>query len=218
MKGHEPTHAIRTVAVVVAHPDDEILWAGGLLLLHPEWSVVVAALCRGGDADRAPRFHRAMARLGARGRIGDLDDGPEQTPQEPARVEALVQALLPGRDFDLILTHAPEGEYSRHLRHEETSRAVTSLLVSGALRCRALWTFAYEDGGGAHLPRARLEASLFVPLPDPVWEEKSAIITGIYGFRPTSWEARATPREEAFQKHGPPFLTASQPSVESTQP
>ena len=26
------------VAVVVAHPDDETLWAGGLLLSHPEWS------------------------------------------------------------------------------------------------------------------------------------------------------------------------------------
>jgi len=34
----------KIVAVIVAHPDDETLWAGGLLIDHPEWDVFVACL------------------------------------------------------------------------------------------------------------------------------------------------------------------------------
>ena len=96
----------RRVAVIVAHPDDEVLWCGGLLLSHPEWSIFVAVLCRGGDPDRAPRLVRALARLGVQGAIGDLDDGPDQAPQGVATVAEAVLALLPARDYDLILTHS----------------------------------------------------------------------------------------------------------------
>ena len=55
------------VAVIVAHPDDETLWTGGLLLSHPEWSPFIVTLCRGEDSDRAPKFFKAMECLGAKG-------------------------------------------------------------------------------------------------------------------------------------------------------
>jgi len=32
---------IRTVCVIVAHPDDETLWTGGMILMHPEWECKV---------------------------------------------------------------------------------------------------------------------------------------------------------------------------------
>ena len=44
------------VAVVVAHPDDETLWTGGLLLSHPEWSIFIVSLCRGKDTDPTASF------------------------------------------------------------------------------------------------------------------------------------------------------------------
>ena len=72
--------AISGVAVIVAHPDDEVLWCGGLLLSHPGWTAFVACLTRGRDPDRAPRFRRVLERLGAQGAMGDLDDEPEQEP------------------------------------------------------------------------------------------------------------------------------------------
>ena len=73
--------------VIVAHPDDETLWAGGTILMHPETRWTVVALCRRSDPDRAPKFRRVLELLGASGDMGDLDDGPEQTPLRPSDVE-----------------------------------------------------------------------------------------------------------------------------------
>ncbi len=196
--GDEP----QTVAVVVAHPDDETLWAGGVLLLHPEWRVVIATLCRASDPDRAPRFEAAARRFGAVGRRADLEDGPEQNPLPEGEVEATVMGLVGDREYDLVITHGPRGEYTRHRRHEETSRAVTALWEQGRLRSRALWLFAYEDGGGAYLSRAEAGAPIQVALPEEVWEEKYRILRDLYGFAEESKEARTTPRREAFWERG----------------
>lgn len=188
----------RRAAVVVAHPDDETLWAGGTILTYPDCSWYVVSLCRKGDPDRAPRFLQALKKLGASGQMADLDDGPEQRPLGEELVEKTILDLLPGRRLDLVLTHGPWGEYTRHLRHEETGRAVVSLWRAGKMCCDTLWLFAYEDGAGQYLPRAAQEANLTIPLPENVWQEKHRIITEIYGFAPDSFEARTTPRREAF--------------------
>lgn len=74
-------------------------------------------------------------------------------------------------------------------------------MARGALATGELWQFAYEDQGGASLPRARPEPSLLLPLDDALWARKYALITEVYGFRPESWEARATPRNEAFTRY-----------------
>jgi len=186
------------VAVIVAHPDDETLWAGGLLLGHPEWTTFIVGLCRGGDPDRAPRFRLALERLGAKGILGNLDDGPEQYPLPPGQIEDALLALLPIRTFDLVLTHAPEGEYTTHRRHGEVSLAVRELWRRGDLQATSLWQFAYEDGAGAHLPRPRAHASCQLPLTEELWRWKLAILADCYGFAATSWEVRAAPRSEAF--------------------
>lgn len=150
----EPGESIR-VAVVVAHPDDETLWAGGLLLSHPEWFPFIATLCRGKDPDRAPRFLKALEQLRAQGAMGDLDDGPDQVPLDSSVLKEAILSLLPGRDFDLLLTHAPQGEYTWHRRHGEVSQAVQDLWREGRLRAKRMWQFAYEDGGGAYAPRPK---------------------------------------------------------------
>lgn len=205
------------VAVIVAHPDDETLWAGGLLLSHPEWSTFIVSLCRGEDPDRVPRFRKALERLNSVGAMGTLDDGAAQYPLSTKHVCDAIMALLPRWDFDLLLTHAPQGEYTWHRRHGETSRAVKALWREGHLQAGALWQFAYEDGGGAYAPRPQKQPSLHLPLSDAVWAEKYGIISQVYGFESSSWEARAASRTEAFNcfrgKDAVPTLLEADPRL-----
>ena len=190
------------VAVIVAHPDDETLWAGGLLLSHPEWSSCIVTLCRGKDSDRAPRFHRALERLGAIGAMGDVDDGSDQVPLPTTTMQDAILTLLPWREFDLLLTHAPDGEYTWHRRHGEVSRAVRDLWWEGRLRARRIWQFAYEDGGGAYSPRPQKGAAIHLPLSEAIWARKYGILSEVYGFGEASWEVLAAQRTEAFNCFG----------------
>jgi len=193
----------KNCAVIVAHPDDETLWAGGTMLMHPESRWMVVTLCRGSDPDRMPRFFRALQQLNATGTMGDLDDGPQQTPlSERKTQDTIIELLTPPSDrqeFDLIITHGLQGEYTRHLRHEETAKSVLTLWESGRLSAATLWMFAYQDGRGKYLPRPVDEPDMLIKLPGEIWQKKYDIITNIYGFGPDSFEAKAVPRQEAFR-------------------
>ncbi|MEQ9378634.1 MAG: PIG-L family deacetylase [Imperialibacter sp.] len=192
------TRKTKTCLIVVAHPDDETLWAGGTLLSHPQWDCFIVSLCRKKDPDRAPKFQKVLEALGANGVMGDMNDDPEQRPIEEEEFERMVLKLLPEQAFDLVITHSPEGEYTRHLRHEETGTAVIKLWQNGDLRTKELWLFAYEDNDKAYLPRAVESATAFFKLSKAVWQQKYDLITQIYGFEEDSWEAKTTPVAEAF--------------------
>jgi LmbE family N-acetylglucosaminyl deacetylase len=189
----------RTVAVIVAHPDDETLWAGGTILRHPSWNWHIISLCRANDPDRAPKFQKVLAFLGAEGAMGDLDDGPDQDPLPEKTVQDWILKLLPDMRFNLVLTHDPSGEYTRHLRHEETSRAVISLWQNNRIFTNELWTFAYEDGEKKYLPKPIKNSYFYYDLPERIWKKKYHIITKIYGFNQDSFEAQTTPRAESFR-------------------
>ena len=188
----------RRAGLIVAHPDDETLWAGGLVLAHPHTQWTIVTLCRGSDLDRRRRFFKVMDVYGALGRMGDLDDGPDQDPLAPSMVQEAVLSLVASDRFDLVVTHGLEGEYTRHRRHEEAARAVRALWRHGALQADHVWRFAYEDDGGRCLPRAIDRADCIWSLPEDLAEHKHRIITDVYGFARDSWEARTTPRTEAF--------------------
>jgi LmbE family N-acetylglucosaminyl deacetylase len=189
----------RHAVVIVAHPDDEVLWAGGLILSLPQIRWHVLSLTRRSDPDRAPKFSCVVQELGATGDMADLDDGPEQTPLSSAEIQQAILDLLPPVRFDLVLTHGPRGEYTRHRRHEEACAAVAALWEKGRLfRNGEVWLFAYEDGGRQYLPRAIESAHLCMTVPEKLWQAKYQLVTQTYGFAPESWEARVTPRIEAF--------------------
>jgi LmbE family N-acetylglucosaminyl deacetylase len=190
--------ARESVAVLVAHPDDETLWAGGTLLSETSWSPFVWCACRAHDADRAAKFYRVLERFPAQGAMADLDDSPEQPPLAEGQVERSLLECLPSRHFDRILTHSPLGEYTRHQRHEDVARAVLRLWLRGTLSAAELWLFAYDDHGATHLPRAMANADIVFELSPAVWERKHRLITEDYGFAEGSWEARTTPRSEGF--------------------
>jgi LmbE family N-acetylglucosaminyl deacetylase len=190
--------ADKSCAVIAAHPDDETLWAGGTILMHPEANWMIVTLCRRSDADRRAKFFRVLREYDAKGAMGDLDDGSEQNPLDKELVKNTVTNLLGKTDFDLVITHSTEGEYTRHLRHEETAKAVVDLYRAGLLAAGSLWSFAYEDGGKAYLPRAIDSADIYLQLTDDIRQRKYKIITELYGFPEDSFEARTSPKAEAF--------------------
>ena len=196
----------KTVAVIVAHPDDETLWAGGTILSHPMWNCFIVSLCRGKDHDRAPRFNEALKILKSEGIMGDLDDGPDQVPLDKGEVEQAILSLLPPKHFDLIISHNPSGEYTRHIRHEEVGEAVINLWNSDKISASEIRLFAYEDGHKTYYPKAIENAAIYRPLTKRTWRRKFTIITQIYGFENESWEAQTTPVAEAFWHFTHPFV------------
>jgi len=188
----------KKVALIVAHPDDETLWAGGTVLSHPSWQWYIVCLCRGSDPDRSPRFREALKELRSEGIMGDLDDGPDQKPLDEKEIQQTILDLLPAHYFDLVISHHPAGEYTRHIRHEETGKAVINLWHSGKISAGEFWAFAYEDGNKNYLPRPIETTGIYNVLSKRIWRRKYSIITETYGFKPGSFEAKATPKAESF--------------------
>ncbi len=142
----------RQALVIVAHPDDETLWMGGTILMQPDREWHISSLSRKDDPDRAPRFQHVLETFHATGGMGDLDDEPDQHPLESSDVQETIVSLLPPQSYDIIFTHSPLGEYTRHRRHEEVSRAVLILWKHGRIQTNEIWLFAYEDGGKPIFP------------------------------------------------------------------
>lgn len=188
----------KTIVVIVAHPDDETLWAGGTILSHPAFEWYIVSLCRGNDSNRAPKFYQALKILKAKGSMSDLDDGPEQRPLSEKEVENAILDLLPAKHFDLVISHNPAGEYTRHIRHEEIGKAVINLWNTNKIAANEYWAFAYEDDNKKYFPKPIENASIYSILTKQIWQKKYSIITETYGFEKSSFEAETTPKAEAF--------------------
>jgi hypothetical protein len=175
-----------------------------MILSHPAWEWFIICLCRGNDSDRAPKFYKALDILGSGGIMGNLDDGPEQEALDDSDVESTILNLLPGKHFDMIISHNPNGEYTRHIRHEETAKAVIKLWHAGKINADELWIFAYEDGIKKYYPRPIRNASVYRLLTKRIWLRKYKLITETYGFDKKSWEANTTTKAESFWKFTSP--------------
>jgi hypothetical protein len=132
--------------------------------------------------------------------MGDLDDGPEQKALDEKEVENYILKLLPEEHFDLIISHNPSGEYTRHLRHEETGKAVINLWHAGQIFTNELWTFAYEDGNKQYYPRPVKNTPIYNKLTQRIWLRKYRLITETYGFEKNSWESNSVTKSESFWK------------------
>jgi hypothetical protein len=187
-------------AIIVAHPDDEVIWSGGLILLHPEWEWTVLSLSRKDDLDRYPKFQSVCTLLGVRGFITDLDDSdPLKQINSRREIGRRIREYLPQIPWGLCITHGRNGEYG-HQRHKEVHAEVLDLINDGVLECKDLWTFAYDCDAVTGACCADPQADIIVELSEEQLSEKRRIFREVYGYDEDSFELCACISPEAFRK------------------
>ena len=194
---------MKKVLAIVAHPDDETIWMGGLLLKNPDWKWTIFSLCRKKDSDRMPKFINVCKAYGAKAIIGDLDDEKLL----PLNIDELCKFILDkisSEKYDYIFTHGKNGEYG-HIRHKEIHLAVKKLVDEKMLRTDKVYYFSYipSDRMAPHnkelaIPVANQNADMIIELDENYFAKKYNIITKLYGFKDGIFETLSCGKKEAF--------------------
>lgn len=191
---------LKSVAIIVSHPDEETLWAGGTILSHPFWKCFVVCLSKANDPELAPRFYNALKMLKSEGVMGNLDEIGEKKSINEKQLERSIIQLLPDTHFDIIITHNSFGEKPDNQQHEAVNKSVIKLWQDGFITADELWTFAYENGNVKYYPNSIDQPEVQEQLSKQVWSRKYKIITRIFGHNEKSLKAAIATSTEAFWK------------------
>lgn len=194
---------MKEALVIVAHPDDETIWAGGMILKNSQWDWTIISLCRKNDSDRMPKFLGVCNFYKANAIISDLDDEK----LEPLPIKEIIEKiklLLPKNKYDYIFTHGENGEYG-HLRHKEVHRAVKKMIEKKDLECEKTYYFSYEKGKNStpgipdlKIPEPNENSDLVIHLNNHQYLNKLKLIKDFYGFNNDSFETLSCNKDEAF--------------------
>lgn len=115
--------------MIIAHPDDETLWAGDHIMKD---RYLIICLTNGNNKIRKKEFEKAMELTGNYGIILNYPDNPKHVKNNWKKVKDPIRNdidyVLNYKKWDSIVTHNPDGEYG-HIQHKFTSMIVTNECV-----------------------------------------------------------------------------------------
>lgn len=138
--------------MIVAHPDDEVLFGGSQLITEKNWKVV--CVTNGNNTTRSFEFGSVMKLLNLDYEIWDYPDYQFQEFDQDVLEKDLLK-IINEKNWDKIVTHNSYGEYG-HTHHKQLNRLIKQLV-----RTKNLWTFNYHKSK---------------QLPDDVWQKKLELI------------------------------------------
>jgi LmbE family N-acetylglucosaminyl deacetylase len=107
------------LVVIVAHPDDEAVWFGGILhRLRARYRLLIVSVTHAGDPVREGEFRRACGILQAIPYLLEFKDGGEELlPSVIPELETLLARHAIESDGLTVVTHSPAGEEHWHAQH-----------------------------------------------------------------------------------------------------
>lgn len=151
--------------VVVAHPDDHVIWASGTIsrLNQYEWHIL--SLCNSHNDDFQPKlttFKNSCEKLYIkRFAAKQLRDYQQRELMEIEQILKMQKEILAftDKDYDIIFTHSinTNCEYGSHANHAEVRDAINKLLEENLLKTKALLNFCYKALGNGQPVVADLE-------------------------------------------------------------
>ena len=117
--------------MIVAHPDDEVLWGGQLLLDKNNWLVI--CVTNGDDKIRKFNFEKVMKKINAKYEIWDYIDSIDYinplnwNENIKDNIRKDIQRVINENNFDFIITHNQDGE-TGHIHHITLNNIVTEIV------------------------------------------------------------------------------------------
>lgn len=117
--------------LLVAHPDDELIFLGNRLFIEKDWLVI--CMTNGDSVTRSKEFINLMNELKLQYKILNFKDGIN-IKWNDLKVKKVIFKIVSSKDkWKMIVTHNNEGEYG-HIQHKQLNRLVNETCKEHEIR------------------------------------------------------------------------------------